>query len=728
MTSFKPIDALLGGLFIGTASGMYMLVAKRIAGNSGALKSLVLGPRDTKTAYILGLAFAGAVMRHALPSTAFDMPSKATLAQFLWGVCIGVGVFLANGCTSGHGLCGLSRLSFRSLVAVPVFMLFAIIASTVNSYASSILGGSKNVIVHRPAPVEMSDGRTLMVAAVSFGVLALTLYPAVWLRRVRGSDSAFSIWCGACAGVGLSIGGMVRPSIVQSALSPQRLNFSLWLLFVTALVTTFGLYRIASRVYRIEEACAKSRGEVDATLVGGAALFGIGWGATGFCPGPLIVYVAAFPTGMDSLMCLLGIVIGMFIGASVSEEVPRVRERILSIYLSITLRKGRHGSMRESLTPVSLDVAVQGQATVSVETAVQERVAADVSIAPVETLQGAMEAGALVVDLRRPVAADTVNGAYTAIDGALSAPWDRQAGEMPTGSLPRDKAAPIVLVCASGKRASKAAAYLAAQGHTDVLNAGGPQGPVPQWNAIISARGLPPAQLSGFEQLFDDAGGSSTLTYILGDEASKEAIIIDPVDVQADRDLDAVEALGYKLVLALNTHCHADHITGTGLLKARVPGLRSCISAASGAEADMLLVDGQAVSWAGGARKLLVLSTPGHTNGCLSYYDAHASAVFTGDALLISGCGRTDFQEGDAGTLYDSVHTRLFTLPKHTLVLPGHDYKGRRFSTIGAEKRANPRLTQSKEAFIELMANLKLLYPKKIDASLPANLVCGIQV
>ena len=229
-----------------------------------------------------------------------------------------------------------------------------------------------------------------------------------------------------------------------------------------------------------------------------------------------------------------------------------------------------------------------------------------------------------------------------------------------------------------------------------------------------------------FRQLFDGpepgGGGSSTYTYILADE-SGQALIIDPVLEHVDRDLGAVSAAGLNLALALNTHCHADHITGTGELKRRVPGLRSAIAKAAGARADVLLEEGEKVLF--GGRCLQVLATPGHTDGCLSFYDPALGAVFTGDALLIGGCGRTDFQGGSAETLFRSVHEKLFSLPPETVVYPAHDYKGQTSSTIGAEKATNPRLTQSLPDFVKTMARLGLPYPKKIDASLPANLMCG---
>lgn len=244
----------------------------------------------------------------------------------------------------------------------------------------------------------------------------------------------------------------------------------------------------------------------------------------------------------------------------------------------------------------------------------------------------------------------------------------------------------------------------------------------------MSAPGAAPQLL----QLFDgpDGGGSSTFTYILADAASKEAVIIDPVLEQVERDVAELEKLGCKLVLALNTHCHADHITGTGRLKSMVPGLVTAISAASEAQADRKLAAGEAVAW-GSGQSLTVLSTPGHTAGCVSYHvacaqGAEGGAVFTGDALLIGGCGRTDFQGGSSETLYDSVHGQLFSLPGATAVYPAHDYKGNLRSTIDFEKATNARLTKPKAEFVELMANLGLAYPKKIDAALPANLACGI--
>jgi len=313
------------------------------------------------------------------------------------------------------------------------------------------------------------------------------------------------------------------------------------------------------------------------------------------------------------------------------------------------------------------------------------------------------------------------------IQGAISMPFDRSTETVNSAALvnlPLD--APLVLHCRSGARANKAIAILREAGYTNLHNGGGPTGPHELWYTLCSERGSHTHELSTLLQFFDLEGGSSTLTYVLADKESKEAIIVDPVLEQVDHYLAEVERLGCRLTLALNTHCHADHITGTGALKAQMPGLKSMISKTSGAIADILLEPNQLVEWAGGKRLLKVLPTPGHTNGCVSYLDAQAGAIFTGDALLIGGCGRTDFQEGSAATLFESIHTQIFTLPADTIVFPAHDYKGRRFTTIGEERRTNPRLTRPFSAFVDLMANLDLAYPKKIDMALPANLLCGV--
>jgi sulfur dioxygenase len=223
-----------------------------------------------------------------------------------------------------------------------------------------------------------------------------------------------------------------------------------------------------------------------------------------------------------------------------------------------------------------------------------------------------------------------------------------------------------------------------------------------------------------FEQLFD--AESSTFTYLVGDGDARVAVLIDPVLEQVERDLARLSALGLTLLHTLETHVHADHVTGGGELSVRTGALplvhRSSpvtCEARRVAEGDRIVV---------GALTLSVLETPGHTPESISFrLDDH---LFTGDALLIGTCGRTDFQGGDAGVLWDSVHAKLFPLSDATLVFPAHDYSGHTRSTIGDEKRDNKRLAgHTRAEFVALMNGLGLPPPKKIDVALPANLSCG---
>ncbi len=226
-----------------------------------------------------------------------------------------------------------------------------------------------------------------------------------------------------------------------------------------------------------------------------------------------------------------------------------------------------------------------------------------------------------------------------------------------------------------------------------------------------------------FRQLFDPR--SSTFTYLLADEESRVAVMIDPVFEQAARDAALLRELGLDLRYTLETHVHADHVTGAARLREAL-GSRIGVSAEGAAEgADVALRDGDEVEF--GRHALRVLATPGHTNGCLSFVTQAMDHVFTGDALLIRGAGRTDFQQGDARRLYRSVHEQLFTLPDACFVHPGHDYAGRTVSTIGEERAFNPRLgdTRSEDDFVGYMVNLGLPHPNQIDVAVPANMQCG---
>jgi glyoxylase-like metal-dependent hydrolase (beta-lactamase superfamily II)/rhodanese-related sulfurtransferase len=226
-----------------------------------------------------------------------------------------------------------------------------------------------------------------------------------------------------------------------------------------------------------------------------------------------------------------------------------------------------------------------------------------------------------------------------------------------------------------------------------------------------------------FRQLFDPQ--SSTYSYLLADASRREALLIDPVFEQARRDAALIVELGLKLAWTLETHVHADHVTGAWLLKENL-GSRIALSEKSGAEgADRYLADGDEVVF--GRRHLTALATPGHTAGCTSYVLDDSSLAFTGDALLIRGCGRTDFQQGDARALYRSVRGRLFALPEACAIYPAHDYRGLTATSVAEEKLYNPRLggEAAEDDFVGYMRNLGLAHPKQMDAAVPANLRCG---
>jgi glyoxylase-like metal-dependent hydrolase (beta-lactamase superfamily II)/rhodanese-related sulfurtransferase len=226
-----------------------------------------------------------------------------------------------------------------------------------------------------------------------------------------------------------------------------------------------------------------------------------------------------------------------------------------------------------------------------------------------------------------------------------------------------------------------------------------------------------------FRQLFDPQ--SSTYSYLLGDDETREALLIDPVFEQARRDAALIRELGLALVATLETHVHADHVTGAWLLKRQL-GSGIAISQASGAAgADRVLAHGDRVAF--GARHVETRATPGHTHGCVSYVLDDRSAAFTGDCLLIRGSGRTDFQQGDAHAMYKSVHREILALPPACLLYPAHDYRGLTVTSVSEERRYNPRLGGDigEADFIGYMSNLRLPHPKLIDIAVPANMRCG---
>lgn len=223
-------------------------------------------------------------------------------------------------------------------------------------------------------------------------------------------------------------------------------------------------------------------------------------------------------------------------------------------------------------------------------------------------------------------------------------------------------------------------------------------------------------------QLFD--AESSTYTYILTAPDSSDAVIIDPVDRHVERDLAHLDRLGLRLTHVLETHAHADHVTSAGKLRL-LTGAKACVPSGCGIPpAEVQLEDGDLVRF-GEREHIAVIHTPGHTAGSMCYL--WRGNLFSGDTLLVDGCGRTDFQGGSAEALYDSVTRKLFSLDDRTRVWPGHDYKGQSVTTIGWERRHNTRLAnRSREDFVALMAALNLPRPKLMDVAVPANRNLGL--
>lgn len=229
-----------------------------------------------------------------------------------------------------------------------------------------------------------------------------------------------------------------------------------------------------------------------------------------------------------------------------------------------------------------------------------------------------------------------------------------------------------------------------------------------------------------FRQLFD--ADTSTYTYLLADDVNREALLIDPVLERFERDRTLLKELGLVLRYTLETHVHADHVTAGGKFR-KALGSKCVVSSGAGVpNADTSLRDGERLRI--GAIVIEAVATPGHTNGCVTYVYREGKMAFTGDTLLIRGCGRTDFQQGNAALLYRSVRDRIFALADDTLLYPAHDYQGRTVTTVAEERAFNPRLGDARDEaeFVSIMSNLKLAYPKRMDVAVPANLSCGVDI
>ncbi len=302
------------------------------------------------------------------------------------------------------------------------------------------------------------------------------------------------------------------------------------------------------------------------------------------------------------------------------------------------------------------------------------------------------------------------------IFGALHIPVDeivQRYHEIPEGKQ-------IVTYCGKGAgRSENAAKILNENGKRVFWLEGGYQG----W-PFVSPKDVTVDDPLIFHQLFEKE--SSSYTYLLADPVTREAIIIDPVLEMVERDLKLIQELDLKLLYILETHIHADHITGSNEIKKRTDAKSAVSKIAGVCCADLELTENQEIKF--GRYKLKVLETPGHTSESLSFYCE--GMIFTGDSLMIRGTGRTDFQQGSAKDLYESIHKKIFVLPSETKVYPAHDYKGMLFSTVDLEKKFNPRVGSSKslDEFVQIMKGLKLDDPKRIHEAIPANLACGAVV
>ncbi len=291
-----------------------------------------------------------------------------------------------------------------------------------------------------------------------------------------------------------------------------------------------------------------------------------------------------------------------------------------------------------------------------------------------------------------------------------------------------DKQGTILVYCCLGGRADAAEKILADLGFTQVSSIGGMEYYQQCHSFTEASFAKSPSTLNRrnamkLEQLFDAATG--TYSYLLWDEKTRQAALIDSVLEQFERDSKLIKQLGLDLKYALETHVHADHVTASGLLRKEF-GCAVMLHESSGLMcADKLLSDDDKLPL--GDESIYVMHTPGHTDTCVSFHIE--GAVFTGDALLIDGCGRTDFQSGDARTLYHSIIGKLFALSDETLVYPGHDYLGMTSSTIDREKEFNSRLgnNRTETDFVAIMDALDLEPPKRIDIAVPGNMQCGLE-
>eukprot|EP00929_Paragymnodinium_shiwhaense_P073271 TRINITY_DN372_c0_g1_i1.p1 TRINITY_DN372_c0_g1~~TRINITY_DN372_c0_g1_i1.p1 ORF type:complete len:761 (-),score=159.87 TRINITY_DN372_c0_g1_i1:513-2795(-) len=740
--------AAIGGFVLGCTVVFKTSLTGGVLGVSGYTGALMANPPPLqKFMFIIGLALAGLIFQPTYGG--FEpMPPKPTTSRavlllrfLLGGAAVGVGTTLGNGCTSGHGLTGLARLTLRSWIAVPTFMASAVLFAT-------LLGTADVLTPLADSQIATPALTTTVLAAVCIVMaLALCLVLATFARRRLSVDDwhikVFVELCtGLAFGFGLVISTMARPSKVAGFLDlgSGAWDPSLMSVMGSALVVTFPFFQIYhylaldSKEPLLGGKCAlppRSK-PVDTTLVAGAILFGIGWGTCGVCPGPMWVLLLGRPS-VETLVLFLGMVSGIALmkamrwrQAQKGQSLPKVSK--------LSQVDAETPSLLQAQPDLGVEVPVLPGDVATCGSIAKEHIAEVARLYrgwlylnnedDPNCFRKEIEEAGCMYNILPFKAVPTTAGARSEIVAAMAA-------------LPR----PLMLQCSTATRASvfvllgllpeggrskDSSKQLATDLDLKAFTREARGKPFAEWAlGELESNHRAPSDELVFEQLFDEK--SSTFTYLLGCKTSKEAVLIDPVLEQTTRDLQMLDKHGLTLKYVVNTHCHADHITSGSEMKQLRPGVQTIISKASGAKADLFIGGGDIVQF--GKQTLRVLATPGHTDGCVSYLlrDGDKQLVFTGDALLIRGCGRTDFQQGDSRLLYKSVHTQLFSLPGATMVYPGHDYKGRNVSSIEEERRFNPRLSKTEDEFVQIMKDLNLPNPKMLLIAVPANMQCGVQ-
>jgi len=667
----------------------------------------------------------------------------------------------------------LARLSPRSWVAVPTFMASAAAMATVTRSSNALPPDPSAEEEVQDWPVAAALAAAAASGLVLCGVCFLVMQHHIGLDVGKGK-LVLEVCSGMVFGCGLVISGMARPSKVVAFLDlgSGAWDPSLAFVMASALLITLPFFQILERSPSSPR-CNPWLGAtwglpktnpVELRLVLGSMLFGLGWGLCGVCPGPLWVLLLARPS-VEATSIWLAMLAGMGLAVAVNKPQPQhvVQNSECPCDAWGPDARTLTPEVREEMAELGIDLPV---------------IPGDMAIcgALPRTVVGrlARHFGAWLylnssADPNFHVdAIQSANCRCEVVEMSADPPYGGFAQRVITilAALPR----PLMLQCNSGNRASVLVllALLSEQGRSKTCSKASAEqlakdldlkaftrcstcGPICAWvlQEVSASKALTSASIARahcpshvslgakegastsakqlvFEQLFDEE--SSTFTYLLGCARTQEAVLIDPVLQQKDHYLTMLDELGLHLKYVIDTHCHDDHVTAAGAIRESRVDVKTVMSRASGCAADVLVDHGDTLHV--GAHDLQVIATPGHTDACVSIYLSRvgqAGLIFTGDALLIRGCGRTDLQQGDAAQLYRSVHERLFALPGATQVFPGHDDKGRNMSTIEEEKHFNPRFAKTEDEFVEVMSNLQLARPSHIDVAVPLNSACGMQ-